>query len=546
MLNKIANFQKRPGPVVLCIMDGIGYSDYTDGDAFKAANTPNLDYLHTVCPQNPLTAHGTLVGLPDDSDMGNSEVGHNAIGGGKIVAQGAKLVNNAISSKSLFEGVIWHKLVNQVIEKDSALHFIGLFSDGNVHSHINHLKSMIESAKDSGVKTVRIHALIDGRDVGETSALEYVLPFEEYMKDLREAGLDVKFASGGGRMKLTMDRYNAEWGMVEKGWNTHVHGIGRQFTSVAEAIETYRDETSVIDQNLPEFVIAEDGQPVGKIVDGDSVIFYNFRGDRSIEISQAFEDEEFTAFDRGARPDVEYAGMMEYDGDDHIPKQYLVDPPVIDNPMGLYLAESGISQFAISETQKFGHVTFFFNGNRSGKFDDSSETYCEIPSGILPFEERPWMKAAEITDEVLTQIQSGKQDFIRLNYANGDMVGHTGNFVAARMSVEAVDMQVGRLMHAVKAAQGTLVITADHGNCDEMYERNKKGEVAKNAKGIIKPKTSHTLNKVPFLVYDPAQVGDFQLKADFNGGLGNLAATCVNLLGYQTPEDFNESLISFK
>ena len=276
MLNKIADFQKRPGPVVLCIMDGIGYSDYTEGDAYKAANTPNLDYLHTVCPQNPLTAHGTLVGLPDDSDMGNSEVGHNAIGGGKVVAQGAKLVNNAIDSKSLFEGVIWHKLVNNVLEKDSTLHFIGLFSDGNIHAHIKHLKAMIETAKENGVKKVRIHALIDGRDVGETSALEYVLPFEEYMKELREAGLDIKFASGGGRMKLTMDRYNADWPMVEKGWNTHVHGIGRQFPSVAEAIQTYRDETSVIDQNLPEFVIAEDGQPVGKIVDGDSVIFYNF------------------------------------------------------------------------------------------------------------------------------------------------------------------------------------------------------------------------------------------------------------------------------
>ena len=238
--------------------------------------------------------------------------------------------------------------------------------------------------------------------------------------------------------------------------------------------------------------------------------------------------------------------MMEYDGDDHIPKQYLVDPPVIDNPMGLYLAESGLSQFAISETQKFGHVTFFFNGNRSGKFDDASETYCEIPSGTLPFEERPWMKAAEITDEIIKQIQTGKQDFMRLNYANGDMVGHTGNFVAARMAVEAVDMQVGRLMHAVKASKGILVITADHGNCDEMYERNKKGEVATNADGIIKPKTSHTLNKVPFLIYDPSELGDFQVNTSFNGGLGNIAGTCVNLLGYQTPEDFNESLITFK
>lgn len=546
ILDKLTDFSRRPGPVVLCIMDGIGYSPYEDGDAYKAAYTPNLDHLHNICPNKPLLAHGTSVGLPDDGDMGNSEVGHNAIGGGKIVSQGAKLVNEAIATSSMFEGTIWQKLVNNAIHKSSTLHFVGLFSDGNVHSHINHLKAMIVKAKDSSVSKVRVHTLIDGRDVGETSALEYIEPFEQFLAELREGGLDAAIASGGGRMKLTMDRYEADWPMVERGYNCHVHGIGRQFASAGEAVQTYRDELGVIDQNLPEFVIAKDGEPVGKVTDGDSVIFYNFRGDRGIQFSLAMESEQFDAFDRGIHPDIEYAGMMEYDGDLHIPKQYLVDPPLINSPMGEFLSHNGISQFAISETQKYGHVTFFFNGNRSGKFDDNLETFVEIPSATTPFEENPWMKASEITDSVVKAILSGKQDFVRINYANGDMVGHTGDFNATRVACEVVDMQIGRLIKAVKKANGILLITADHGNADEMYERNKKGEVVENSDGSIKPRTSHSLNKVPFIVYDPQGASYVSFSDDDKAGLGNIASTCINLLGYKAPEDFAPSLITLK
>ena len=317
--------------------------------------------------------------------------------------------------------------MNNVLENGSTLHFIGLFSDGNVHSNISHLKKMIEEAKNAGVKHVRIHALLDGRDVPETSALEYIDPFEEFLKTLNADGVDYRIASGGGRMVITMDRYNANWDMVRLGWETHVHGNGEYFANAHDAVVKLRERTGAIDQDLPPFVISDDGKtPVGPINDGDSVIYYNFRGDRALEITAAFEEDDFQHFDRGRRPAVVYAGMMEYDGDTHVPKNYLVNPPEIDRTMGEYLCATGIKQLAISETQKFGHVTYFFNGNRSGKFDESMEDYVEIKSDIVPFEQRPWMKAAEITDAVVAAIESGKYGMIRLNFANGDMVGHTG------------------------------------------------------------------------------------------------------------------------
>ncbi|EDM26214.1 phosphoglyceromutase [Lentisphaera araneosa HTCC2155] len=546
ILDKHPFITQRPGPVVLCILDGVGYSDHTEGDAYKAAHTPNLDWLHTNCQNRPLNAHGTHVGLPSDADMGNSEVGHNAIGGGRIVAQGAKLVNTALSTGALFEGEIWRKLSGNVREKSSTLHFIGLFSDGGVHSHLDHLKAMVEQARKEGIKSIRFHILLDGRDVSETSALDYVLPFEDYLTSLNAEGVSAKIASGGGRMTITMDRYGAEWDMVERGWNTHVHGEGRQFASAEEAIKTFREEDGFIDQYLPAFVVAENGQPVGRICSGDSVIFYNFRGDRSIEISQAFEDDEFPNFDRGDRPDVEYSGMMEYDGDDHIPKQYLVAPPAIDQPMCEFLSANGVGQLAISETQKYGHVTFFFNGNRSGKFDDKVEDFIEIPSDVGGYDLRPWMKAVEITDYLVPAICENRQPFVRVNYANGDMVGHTGNFNAARMAVEVVDVQVGRLMAAVKKANGVLLVTSDHGNCDEMFEFDKKGEVKRGENGKAKAKTSHTLNKVPFIVYDPASRNEFSLSEVQDAGLSHIAGTVFNLLGFQAPDVFNRTLLEKK
>jgi 2,3-bisphosphoglycerate-independent phosphoglycerate mutase len=426
---------------------------------------------------------------------------------------------------------------------------MGLFSDGNVHSHIDHLKAMLTQAKAEGVNKVRIHILIDGRDVGETSALEYILPFEAFLASLNGDGFDARIASGGGRMKITMDRYEANWAMVDLGWKTHVLGEGRQFASAEDAVNTYRAEYKVIDQDLPPFVIAENGTPVGTINDGDSVIFYNFRGDRSIEISKAFEGgADFDKFDRVRVPSVVYAGMLEYDGDLHIPSKYLVNPPEITNTLGEYLTNTGVSQLAISETQKYGHVTYFWNGNKSGKFSEELETYIEIPSDVVPFEQRPWMKCAEITDKLIECLESGKYTYLRVNFPNGDMVGHTGNLQATRCSMEALDLQLKRIIDVVDKLHGVALITADHGNADEMYEMDKKTKQPKPEKdGSFKSKTSHTLNPVPCIIYDNFYSENYTVKAD-NGqfGLANVAATMVNLLGYEAPEVWNESIIEIK
>ncbi|NLV63212.1 MAG: 2,3-bisphosphoglycerate-independent phosphoglycerate mutase [Clostridiaceae bacterium] len=543
MLKKLKDFSEYKGPVVIVVMDGYGVCERAEGNAVYHAYTPCLDNLFAKYPNTLLKAHGTAVGLPSDSDMGNSEVGHNAIGSGQVYSQGAKLVNEAISSGKMFEGKTWRDLISNVKSNDSTLHFIGLFSDGNVHSHIDHLKGMIEQAKKEGIQKVRIHILLDGRDVGETSALEYVNPFEKYLGELKSADFDVKIASGGGRMKVTMDRYEANWRVVETGWKTHVLGEGKQFSSAREAIETYRQELNVIDQDLPAFVIAENGNPVGKISDNDSVIFFNFRGDRAIEISRAFDEADFDKFDRKMHPKVIYAGMLEYDGDLHIPNRYLVAPPEIKNTMGEYLVNAGVSQLAISETQKYGHVTYFWNGNRSGKFSDELETYIEVPSDVIPFEERPWMKAAEITDRMIKELKTGKYRFARVNYANGDMVGHTGNFQAARVAVESVDLSLRRLLPVIDELGGVAIITADHGNADEMFELDKNGKPSMNKNGSIKAKTSHTLNKVPFIIYDNVKSNAYKLK-EGEFGLANIAATAVNLLGYEAPDIWEESIIS--
>ena len=547
-LTSLANAIGVKGPVVTIVMDGVGIAPETAGNAVYKAYTPTLDSIMAKYPMVKLKAHGTAVGLPSDDDMGNSEVGHNALGSGQVFAQGAKLVSNSIESGKIYESDSWKACVGGVKENGSTLHFLGLFSDGNVHSHIDHLKALIAQAKAEGVAKVRVHILLDGRDVGETSALDYVLPFEEFIGGLRDDSFDIMIASGGGRMNITMDRYEANWAMVEAGWKTHVLGEGRQFASAEEAINTYRAETGVIDQDLPPFVIAKDGAPVGTIEDGDSVIFFNFRGDRSIEISKTFEaGEDFDKFDRVRAPKVVYAGMLEYDGDLHIPSRYLVSPPEITNTMGEYLADTGVNQFAISETQKYGHVTYFWNGNKSGKFSEELETYVEIPSDVVPFEQRPWMKCAEITDRLLEEIASGKYPSIRVNFPNGDMVGHTGNLQATICSMEALDLQLARILAAVDRAEGVALITADHGNADEMYETDKKGQPEAGKDGSFKSKTSHTLNAVPLIIYDNFYSDKYTVKADEGKfGLSNVAATAVNFLGYEAPSMWDESVIEVK
>ena len=555
-LKKNPGWKGRRGPVVLVIMDGVGYGKYKEGDAVADSKMQHLTAVKAKSPHAKLKAHGKAVGLPSDEDMGNSEVGHNAMGCGKVFSQGAALVSASIATRAMFAGQAWKEITGgrtgtpAHTDRAPTLHFIGLFSDGNVHSHLDHLKAMILQAKADGVRRARIHILFDGRDVGETSALEYLDPFEAFLKEISEGGFDAKIGSGGGRMWITMDRYGADWTMVERGWKTHVHGEARQFSSAREAVETYRREIpGIIDQDLKEFVAAENGKPLGTIEDGDSVNYFNFRGDRSLEISAAFEEEEFDKFDRGRRPKVCYAGMMEYDGDLHVPARYLVSPPAIDRTLGEYLAASGVRTLAISETQKYGHVTYFFNGNRTGKFSETLEDYVELKSDVVPFEQRPWMKCAEITDEVIKAIGSGKYDFIRLNYPNGDMVGHTGIYQAVVCSMEGMDLQIGRLVKAVQNAGAVMVITADHGNSDDMYEHDKKtGAVLYKADGTPKGKTSHSLNPVPCIIYDPEYQGEYPNKpgeGDLNGGLGisSIAATCIQLLGRIPPADYDQSVL---
>lgn len=564
-LKKNPEWKGRRGPVVLVIMDGVGYGKYEKGDAAADSKMFNLASLKEKCPHTKLKAHGTAVGLPSDDDMGNSEVGHNAMGCGRVFNQGAALVSTSIETRAMFEGSAWKEIISNVTKPnsegnsgakhESVLHFIGLFSDGNVHSHLDHLKAMIVQAKQEGVKCVRIHTLFDGRDVGETSAFEYIDPFEEFLKQQNDDNFDAKIASGGGRMWITMDRYGADWAMVERGWHTHVLGEARHFASAREAVETYRKEIpGIIDQDLKEFVIvdSDNGKPIGTIEDGDSVVYFNFRGDRALEMTAAFEEDGFDKFDRKRRPAVCYAGMMEYDGDLHVPKRYLVSPPSIDNTMGEWLAASGTKTLAISETQKYGHVTYFFNGNRSGKFDEKLENYIEIKSDVVPFEQRPWMKCAEITDQVITAIESGKYDFIRLNYPNGDMVGHTGIYQAVVCSMEAMDIQIGRLVKAVEKAGAVMLLTSDHGNSDDMFEHDKKtGTVLLKEDGTPKAKTSHSLNPVPCIVYDPEYKGEYTntpTEGSLNDGLGisSVAATCMQLLGFIPPEDYDKSVLKLK
>ena len=539
-LKKLNSFSGRPGPLLLIVMDGVGIGKRDESDGVFLAKTPCLDELMKSKLYTQLRAHGTAVGMPSDEDMGNSEVGHNALGAGRVFDQGAKLVQKSIESEAIFKTEIWEALVDRVKEDNKVFHFIGLLSDGNVHSHIDQLLALVRHCAEEGVRRVCIHVLLDGRDVYEKSALTYIEKTEKVLKEINTAhkNFEYRIASGGGRMVTTMDRYNADWSIVERGWKAHVLGRGRRFTSAQEAVETYyKEDPKSTDQYLDSFVIEDDGSPVGTIEDGDSVVFFNFRGDRAIELSMAFESKDFDKFDRVRTPDVLFAGMMEYDGDLHIPKNYLVSPPQIDGPIGAYLCANGVSSFAISETQKYGHVTYFWNGNKSGYIDEKLETYFEIPSDKLRFDQAPKMKADEITEKTIELLKSGKYKFGRLNFPNGDMVGHTGIPEAIIIAVETVDQDLAKLLQVIGELKGIAVILADHGNADEMF-------TVKNGKKQIS--TAHSLNPVPCAIVDSGYQGEYEMANLPGVGLANVAATLLNLLGYEAPKEYAPSLISFK
>ena len=535
-LEPLPGYHAFSGPVVLVIMDGVGLGRRDESDGVFLANTPVLDELLAEPLFVKLKAHGQAVGLPSDDDMGNSEVGHNALGAGRVFAQGAQLVNEAIQSGAVFRGATWQAVVARA-QAGGTIHFIGLLSDGNVHSHIHHLFALLNRCAQDGVRRVRVHVLLDGRDVGERSALTYLDALEAELSRLsQQGGRDYRIASGGGRMVTTMDRYGADWSVVERGWQAHVLGIGREYASAREAVETcYREDPGSTDQYLPSFVVASGGKPVGTIEDGDAVVFFNFRGDRAIEISRAFEERDFHEFDRVRVPDVVYAGMMQYDGDAMIPARFLVEPPAIDETISQYLCAARVTSYAISETQKFGHVTYFWNGNNSGYVDDRLETFVEIPSDRVVFDHRPWMKSAEITDAVIEEVRSGRHKFVRLNYPNGDMVGHTGIVPAIRIAVESVDLALGRLVPVIRAAGGVLVVTADHGNADCMFtEKHGKREAM----------VAHTLNPVPLVVKDYSGANRWSLTPVSSPGLSHVAATLLALLGYRKPDRYEPSLIA--
>lgn len=525
------------GPVILAILDGAGLNLRRSGNAVRQAHTEFLDYAMSRYLNISLNASGEAVGIMP-GQMGNSEVGHNALGAGQIIRQGVAQVEAAFKTGDIWQSKAWRGAMKWLGTYDrnpepkkplGTLHFAGIFSDGGVHSDISHLEQMIERAYDEGVRKIRIHCVFDGRDVSPESEPKYIERIEKFCAKFKDA--DFRIASGAGRMVAVADRYGNDWGMVQRGWDMMVHGKApRTFRSAERAIKTLRHEQPHIqDQYLPEFVMIDDDGPIGKVKDGDAFIYYDFRADRAVEIARAFTDEKLDKIKRGKMPKVYFAGMMEYDTDKHIPKNVLVPPVKIEEPLNVFLAKNNITQLAVSETVKFGHVTYYFNGNSYKKA--TGEKQIEIPSDTQPFDTRPWMKSAEITDTVLANLK--KYKFIRINYPGGDMVGHFAALEPTIVALEAIDIQLARLAHEVDKLGGILLITADHGNAEELLDKNNK------------PKTSHTTNQVPCIFYDNTKNAKRYKKASLKDpGLTNVAATVSTLLGLPDyPARWQKSLI---
>ncbi len=531
-------FKGRKGPLLLIVMDGVGLTEDHPGNAVTRAFTPVLDNLLESDLSTELCTHGTFVGLASDEDMGNSEVGHNALGAGRIISQGSSLIDKAISTGAIFQSKHWQASIQRALS-GGTLHFLGLLSDGNVHANVGHLYALLQAAFDAGVTRVRLHTLLDGRDVAPRSALIYLAKLEAELARYNEQGRDYRIASGGGRQVITMDRYDANLLMVKEGYECHVQGLGEKMPSAEAAVDRYYDEfPEGTDQDIPAFVVCDSqDQPLGPMCDGDAVILYNYRGDRAMEISRALEQENFDEFDRGPRPDLYFSSIIEYDGDLHIPENYLVSPPLIERTMVEYMCAEELKTFAVSETQKFGHVTYFWNGNRSGYLCEELEAYDEIKSDLVPFNQKPEMKACEIRDATTERLKEPGMRFGRINFANGDMVGHTGDFEATKKAMEVVDVCVGQLIDEVMKLEGVVLVTADHGNAEEVFLQKGDTRVMK---------TSHTLNPVPFTIVDSAYAGEYQLcEQTPRAGLANVAATVFNLLGYEAPSGYEPSLIRF-
>ncbi|KAG0457719.1 hypothetical protein HPP92_022598 [Vanilla planifolia] len=546
---KLADHPKLPKgkTVAVVVLDGWGEANPDKYNCIHTAKTPTMDSLKEAAPEKwrLVRAHGTAVGLPTEDDMGNSEVGHNALGAGRIYAQGAKLVDLALASGKIYDGDGF-KYIQDCFEKGT-LHLIGLLSDGGVHSRLDQLQLLLQGANEHGARRIRVHVLTDGRDVIDGTSVGFAETLENDLSKLREKGIDALIASGGGRMYVTMDRYENDWEVVKRGWDAQILGEApNKFRNAVEALKKLREAPKANDQYLPPFVIVdESGKAVGPILDGDAVVTLNFRADRMVMLAKALEYENFDKFDRVRFPKIRYAGMLQYDGELKLPSHYLVSPPEIERTSGEYLVHNGIRTFACSETVKFGHVTFFWNGNRSGFFDPAMEEYVEIPSDVgITFNVQPKMKALEIGEKARDAILSCKFDQVRVNIPNGDMVGHTGDIEATVVACEAADQAVKMILDAIEQVGGIYLVTADHGNAEDMVKRNKSGQPLLDKNGNIQILTSHTLQPVPIAIGGPGLAPGVRFRIDVpNGGLANVAATFINLHGFEAPSDYETTLI---
>ncbi|NQU63773.1 MAG: 2,3-bisphosphoglycerate-independent phosphoglycerate mutase [SAR324 cluster bacterium] len=527
-------------PVINIVLDGYGIGRGDRTDAIFQASTPFVDQLRMKYAGTTLLTHGWHVGLPGEKDLGGSEVGHLTMGAGQNIAQGPTMITEAIADGSFFKQPVLQAALT--LSRSHALHLIGLLSDGNVHSHLDHFIAIIEEATRQQVTKCFIHALLDGRDVGIQTADLYIERLEKLFAEIRLEHPDwhYGFASGGGREVITMDR-DQNWDKVKKGWETHVLGnSGNNFPNALAAVAHFREKNpSLIDQDCPPFNIIDKNGKVPTIKDGDAVICMNFRADRATELTQAFTEKNFNSFDIDHRPDIYYAGMMVYDEDRNMPENRIMVGPSVPEPFGKRILELGLNQFRLAETQKYAHVTFFFNGGYRNPLDPKKEIYHLINSDkIDSFAQAPKMKALEIAAQAAAFIQSGTFDFGLINFANTDMVGHTGDMQASIIAAQTVDLAVRQICEAIEAVNGVAIITADHGNADEMLIFNKKT-------GKEEISTKHSINPVPFVIFDPGFKGEYQLKPSNSHSelnLSMIAATNFLLLGKQIPSDINDPL----
>lgn len=500
-------------PLLLMILDGWGYSPAYEGNAIAQANKPNFDQILHNYPHTLIKASGEAVGLPT-GQMGNSEVGHLNIGAGRVVYQELTRIFKAIRNGDFAKNPVINHAMNRVKDGSGALHLMGLLSDGGVHSHMEHLFALLKMAKDNGINKVFIHAFLDGRDVLPQSAKEYMTNLKAKCDEL---GIG-EVATVSGRY-YPMDR-DQRWERVEMAYRALVEGKGLKAPNPFAAIEKSYDVRITDEFIEPTIIIDGEGQPVGQIQDGDSVIFFNFRSDRARQISHALVDENFTSFERSKRLDIHYVCMTEYDVTIQAPVAF--PPQNLENTLGEVLAQYHEKQLRIAETEKYAHVTFFFNGGVEDPCP--GEERCLIPSPkVATYNLKPEMSAPGITKELLKRLNSETYDFIILNFANSDMVGHTGEFEASVKAIEAVDESIGKIVPEILKLGGTVLITADHGNAESKIDP---------ASG--QPLTAHTTNPVPFILVDD-RLKDRNLRED--GALCDVAPTVLELLEIPKPEE---------